>query len=242
MKKIFLDQSYIVIDLGDGTAPNLFSSNLSEFSEEEDSFYISKIYRGDSVTIPFISIGTYFDETGLIPYTKETLSVFLRGNTGKPSPQERGQIEVWRLYGHSGAGVSYTGGDLNFKLFNDGAYENNFKLGKGFNTLTSQLDLSEFELNSNIELTLDYTVTTTANNQTVQLSYHGSIGDVNSWTAPLGNEFTYKSLGTHTVSIHVKFPIEFQSDIDNPAEIRFFSTDNAILTPRFLHIVTRKTL
>ena len=153
-----------------------------------------------------------------------------------------GEEEVWRLYGDSQIPINYTGGTLGFKVPNDGVYVNNKKLLTAFNTSTSQLDLSDFDLKSNIEITLDLNIETTAPSQVVYFEFFGSVGSPNEWSGSLSNEINYKNSGTHKFVIHVKYPLEFQSDLDFPAEIRFFSVSDAIITPRFLHIVTRKQI
>ena len=152
----------------------------------------------------------------------------------------KGEIEVWDLYGDSETPRAYTGGTTGFKFPNDAIY-NNYKGITGlFNSGTNQLDLSPMIVGNNIEITLDCKVETTVANQTCYFEFFASIGDANAWDANLSNELTFKSTGVHRIIIHVKYPIEFASDLANPAEIRFFSPDNATLYPRFLHIVTKK--
>lgn len=151
----------------------------------------------------------------------------------------RGEVEVWDLYGDSQAVRAYTGGVTTFKVPNDAIY-NNFKILTGaFNSSTNQLNLSQFVVGSNIEITLDCQVESLTPSQVCYFIFFASIGHPNQWDANVSNELTFKTVGWHRVIAHVKYPIEFQSDLDFPAEIRFYSDSNANLKPRFLHIVTK---
>ncbi|MGB0896911.1 MAG: hypothetical protein ACPGRW_06285 [Flavobacteriaceae bacterium] len=202
---------------------------------------------GRSYSFAFSSL---LNETGVGFATKELAENYLSefiggfkaggGNGNGVVNNYNGQAEIWDLYSHSGSSYSYTPVTSDpFILPNDGVYNNNYYLSDAFNTVTNQLDLSSFFVGSNIELTLDFDIITASNNQEVELRFYGSVGHPNEWFGRIGTPVTFKSSGTHGVNFHVKYPLEFQSDIDFPAEIRVISDGGLTITPKFLHIMTK---
>jgi hypothetical protein len=139
-----------------------------------------------------LDFSTDVDLTGA-PYSDwATFITWTEAELGKSSPQvSGGQTEVWELYGHSGTTYPYTAGVSDpFKLPNDGVYVNSYNLTNSFNTTTNQLDLSNLVVNSVIELTVDFLITTTSPNQEVIIKLFASIGDPNAWSGILGTPTT----------------------------------------------------
>ena len=79
MNKIYTSDNYIIVDI-DGDI-NAFPKNKSDYEEEDDTFILRRPNRRIQV-FPFNDIENWFDEEGLVNYTKETLRSFLRQNTG----------------------------------------------------------------------------------------------------------------------------------------------------------------
>lgn len=221
----------------------------------KDTYYQSyELDNGNIVLYDISGVNSYASQTykttlagavdsTLTPFTAETFRTFVRENLGKSNPQASGQTEIWELYGHSGATYSYTAITSDpFKLPNDGVYVNSYNLANSFNTTTNQLDLSNLVVNSVIELTVDFLITTTSPNQEVIIKLFASIGDPNAWSGILGTPTTFKTAKTHELSFHIKIPIEFQSDLDNPAELILSSDADMTVQPRFLFIASKKVL
>lgn len=80
MKKIYTSDNYIVVD--NNGAISSYAKTHSEYGEAPDSLILRKFPDKEVATFGFSEIGDWFDETGLIPFTEETLRTFLRQNSG----------------------------------------------------------------------------------------------------------------------------------------------------------------
>jgi hypothetical protein len=191
-----------------------------------------------------LDFSTDVDLTGA-PYSDwATFITWAEAELGKSNPQvSGGQTEVWELNGDSGVGHSYTTGVSDpFLLPNDAVYTNSYNLTGSWDSVNNQLDLSGLDIGSVIELTVDFSVLTTSPNQVVETKLYGSVGHPNEWSGILGTPTTFKNVSTHQLGLHVKIPIEFQSDLDFPAEIRVSSDADMTVYPRFLLLASKKFL
>ena len=80
MNKIYTSDNYIVVDKGG--KKSTYSKAHSEYDESIDEFILRKFPDKGVLEIPFTEVPLWFDVTGAIPYTLETLREFLRQNTG----------------------------------------------------------------------------------------------------------------------------------------------------------------
>jgi len=113
------------------------------------------------------------------------------------------------------------------KLTNNGAGAQTLKkLPAGvtdlWNTSTNQLALSQLPLFSMVEARLDLVVTTSANNQVVQVRTSLAIGDAGAFTLP-ASELHFKSSGAHSAVIAIPFYIGSAPVRTNPGEFQIYS-------------------
>ena len=78
MKKIYLSDNYVIIDLAGVLIP---FPPQSEYTDNLDSFYLKS--NEDEFIVGFTEVATFFNLAGDTAYTEATLRIFLRQNTGK---------------------------------------------------------------------------------------------------------------------------------------------------------------
>ena len=84
MKKIYISDNYIIFDIDGSIKP--FPMRDSLYDESVDAFQVTK--HNGNIEVPYARVGSYYDSTGLIPYTTATLREFLRKNTNDPTESE----------------------------------------------------------------------------------------------------------------------------------------------------------
>lgn len=80
MKKIYLSDNYIIVDI-DGKLAS-FPKGFTEYEESSDSFYIRRISTKQGLIIPFQESTSWYAEDGITPYDTASLRTFLRVNSG----------------------------------------------------------------------------------------------------------------------------------------------------------------
>ena len=80
MKKIYISGNYIIVDNGAGDLIE-FPVNNTFYKYRNDVFTIEETLGGDRVIIPLTDVVNWFDEAGLIAYSFNSLTIFLRENT-----------------------------------------------------------------------------------------------------------------------------------------------------------------
>lgn len=96
MKKIYVSGNYVIAELTNGDVKE-FAINKCTYEETPLNFVVNSEDVRDSLSIRKTDSGTWFDESGAVAYTEETLRTFLRNNTGFKAAS-----------GGSGADLSYT--------------------------------------------------------------------------------------------------------------------------------------
>lgn len=149
MKKIYLDNNYIIFDLGDGTLTSF--SIKSVYKEQSDSFWIKDAVVNTVFSITFQDVSNWFDSTGTVAYTEETLRTFLRSNTGNSGASGSGG-SAKSLY--TATGYSFTGAFEGKPLSNNYVWE----AGIGINYSQSDVDSDlwkVFSLDEAVHLAVD---------------------------------------------------------------------------------------
>lgn len=80
MNKIYLSDNYIIVEKG--SSIKAFPKNNSDYDEAIDHFTIRKFPNKHVELFPFSELNNWFDESGTIPYTINSLRTLLRQNTG----------------------------------------------------------------------------------------------------------------------------------------------------------------
>lgn len=119
--------------------------------------------------------------------------------------------------------VLHSGSGGYVKLTNDGAgtYTNKANLPVGvadiWNTTNSQFDFTQLSIGDTIDVRVDIEVTTTANNQDVDVKFELAIGGFN---YPLVfHHMSPKAAGVYSVVRYIGIYIGDANTLDNPAEI-----------------------
>jgi hypothetical protein len=83
MNKLYIDNNYIVAEItGDGAITIHMKILGSLYTRETTPDQYSIVSQTGSLDIEVIDIPNWYDETGTVAYTEETLVTFLRTNTG----------------------------------------------------------------------------------------------------------------------------------------------------------------
>ena len=81
MKKLYANGNYVIAEDPRGTHEYGKAKSVYSVVRNPDGYIIKEMIDTGELVIPTAEIGTWYDETGLIPYTEATLVAFLRENT-----------------------------------------------------------------------------------------------------------------------------------------------------------------
>lgn len=133
-------------------------------------------------------------------------------------------------YANDLSAQSFTGTPI--VLQNDEGGANTYKntlsgVNDVYNASTYEFDFSDLQIGDCVTIRVDLTITTSSNNQEIEIYMDLAQGTANNYQISLGKRF-YKTAGTHNVSDIINFVYMGNNDTkNNPAEMYFNSDANA---------------
>jgi len=220
------------------TQVSILDRNLSTppgSPSEGDTYIVGSTATGDwsgeenSITTYYDSVWRFYTpkEGWLVYVVDEGVHLKFDGTSWVAAFTQSGATWGWQDWSHGGSSQTLTLASTFYALENDGAgsYTNtSFKVpshGNIWDTTTDLLDLSDLSIGDEVTIRADLEVTTSASNHEISVRLRLDMGGT-PFNLTLEQK-SFKSAGTHQLTVQKSFYVGSAGVRDNPAEIQIAS-------------------